>query len=222
MAKILLIEDDQTTRELVSELLEDESYNVEAVDNGKSALDLLAVSQYDLIIVDWGLPDMTGIDLCKKLRRENSTCGILMLTGRSQTLDKQFGLDSGADDYITKPFEEIEFLARIRALLRRGTASTNNTFKIGDITIDTNKRLVLVNNKTVELKSREFDLLEFLARNRGIVYSLDQLIQHVWLSDEMVSHDAVRQCVKRIRKKISIDNKESIIRTMVGAGYKIE
>ena len=222
MAKILVVEDEPTTRELVVELLENEGYSVESAGDGRSALDLLTISEFDVIIADWGLPDVSGIELCRQVRRSGSLCGILMLTGRSAVHHKENGLDSGADDYVTKPFEERELLARVRALLRRGKAVLDDSYTIGDIEIQLRSRRITRGGKLVDLNPKEFALLDFLLRNRGATFSLDALIRRVWSSEEFITRDAVRQCVRRIRQKLDRDGDDSIITTVTGIGYKIE
>lgn len=221
MAKILVVEDDLTTRSSITDILESMNCRVESTDNGEDALELCNVSRFDVVVIDWNLPGMSGIDLCKALSKMRSDCRILMLTGKQTLDDKEQGLDSGADDYVTKPFELREFQARIRALLRRSQKDAENIITLGEVRIDTLQRMVQKDGQPIVLKTKEFDLLEFLARNRGTVYSLDSLIRYVWSSDENVSYDAVRQCVKRIRQKIG-GNEESIISTVFGVGYKID
>ena len=221
MTKILVVEDDETTRTSITDILVSMNCRVESTDDGQVALELCNISSFDLAVIDWNLPGMTGLDLCKALRKSRSECRILMLTGKDAVEDKELGLDSGADDYVTKPFQIREFQARIRALLRRAPATVDEIMVLGNIKIDARRRKVLKNDIPIELKMKEFELLEFLARNRGTVYSLDALIGYVWSSDENVSYDAVRQCVKRIRQKLG-GLEESIINTVFGIGYKID
>ncbi|MDZ4832867.1 MAG: response regulator transcription factor [Candidatus Melainabacteria bacterium] len=221
MAKILVVEDDDNIRSSITDILEDMDHRVETSADGRNALELFGVAEFDLAVLDWNMPGMTGPELCSALRKTGSQCRILMLTGMNREEDKVHGLDSGADDYLTKPFLTSEFQARIRALLRRGANTIEETITLGGVTINSRQRRVLKNGVPVDLKVKEFDLLDFLARNRGTVYSLDALIRYVWSSDEDVSYDAVRQCVTRVRRKLDDDNSESLISTVVGIGYKI-
>lgn len=219
MAKILVVEDDPTTRASIVDILESMSCRVESTDSAEAALELCNISRFDVVVIDWSLPGMSGIDLCKSLNRLRSASRILMLTGKQTLDDKEEGLDSGADDYVTKPFELREFQARIRALLRRSQKDAECIIELGAVRIDTQTRMVHKAEQAIVLKTKEFDLLEFLARNRGTVYSLDSLIRHVWPSDENVTYDAVRKCVERIRQKIA---EESVISTVFGVGYKVD
>lgn len=221
MAKILVVEDDENIRSSIRDILEDMDHRVETSPDGRTALDLFGVAEFDLAILDWNMPGLTGPELCSALRKNGSQCRILMLTGMNREEDKVHGLDSGADDYLTKPFLTAEFQARIRALLRRGVTTIEETVTIGDVSVNSRQRRVLKGGVPVDLKVKEFDLLNFLARNRGTVYSLDALIRYVWPSDEDVSYDAVRQCVKRVRRKLD-DTDESLISTVIGVGYKID
>jgi DNA-binding response OmpR family regulator len=221
MAKILVVEDDDNTRSTITGILEEMDHRVETCADGANALELFGVSEYDLAVVDWNLPGLTGPELCNALRKTGSQCRVLMLTGMSKEENKVQGLDAGADDYLTKPFMTAEFQARVRALLRRGANTIEETITIGSITINSRQRRVTKDAIPVDMKVKEFDLLDFLARNRGTVYSLDALIRYVWPSDEDVSYDAVRQCVKRVRRKID-DDDGKVISTVVGIGYKID
>jgi len=222
MAKVLVVDDDVNMRTSISGLLEDMDHRVETAENGRLALELFGVSDYDLAVVDWQMPEMSGVELCSALRRTGSSCRILMLTGLNAETNKVQGLDAGADDYLTKPFNVPEFQARVRALLRRGQNIVEDVITVGSVSIDVSKRKVTKSGVTIDLKVKEFDLLAFLARNRGTVYSLDALIRYVWSSDEDVSYDAVRQCVKRVRTKLQDDANDSVISTVVGVGYKID
>ncbi|MDZ4832256.1 MAG: response regulator transcription factor [Candidatus Melainabacteria bacterium] len=222
MAKVLIVEDDAALRLSVADELELEGYAVETVASAEAAIEILAISDFDLVVLDWELPNMSGLELCGSMRRSGKRCGILFLTGRFATRDKTSGLDAGADDYLTKPFEPDELLARVRAILRRGTANRDDQIQIGDIQINLVTRSILKNGTVVVLKAKEQQLVEFLVRHRGALFSLDDLIRNVWSSDELVSYDAVRQCVKRVREKLDAPGKPSFINTVKGIGYIVE
>ncbi len=222
MAKILIVEDDRAFLANVADELEMNGYSVESVESAEAAIDVLAISDFDLIIIDWELPKMSGLELCGHMRRSGKRCGVLFLTGRSTTRDKASGLDAGADDYLTKPFEAEELLARVRSVLRRGKTSRSDEVQIGDIIFNLATRSIHKSNQVVSLKAKEHHLVEFLVRNRGCLFSLDDLIRNVWSSDELVTHDAVRQCVKRVREKLDTPGKPSFISTVKGIGYIVE
>ncbi len=222
MAKILIVEDDDAIRANVADELELEGYSVEAVGSAEAAIEVLAISDFDLVIVDWELPKMSGLELCGSMRRSGKRCGILFLTGRFATRDKTSGLDAGADDYLTKPFEAEELLARVRAILRRGKTNRSDEIQVGDIVFNLVTRSISRDGNAIVLKAKEQQLVEFLVRHRGCLFSLDDLIRNVWSSEELVSYDAVRQCVKRVREKLDTPGKPSAINTVKGIGYIIE
>ncbi len=222
LAKILVVEDNITARETLVELLELEDYLVESAVSAEDALELFTISDFDLAILDWQLPRMSGLELCSRIRKAGNRCGIIFLTGRDTTVDKIAGLDSGADDYVAKPFEANELLARVRSALRRGRSNRSDEIELGDIVVDIRAHTVIKAGQPVDLTAREIRLLEFLLRNRGSLFTLDSLVRQLWMSDEVVGHDAVRQCVKRIRTKIDSPDAPSIITTVKGLGYKID
>jgi two-component system, OmpR family, response regulator len=179
-------------------------------------------NQYDVIVLDWDLPGATGVEICTSFRAKGGNTPIIMLTGKSTLRDKEEGLDSGADDYLTKPFHIKELSARIRALLRRPLSVTGNTLKVGDITLCPISYKVTKAEQEVQLLPREFALLEFLMRHPGQVFGAEALLDRVWNSDSEASPDALRTCMKRLRKKIESPEGDSIIKTVHGVGYKLE
>ena len=220
MAKILVVEDDVFLVNKVKELLEAQGHSIDISTDGKDALEKLDYFQFDLLILDWQLPTMSGIEICKQYRGRGGKIPILMLTGRSNSAHKDEGLDTGADDYLTKPFDEVELRARIRALLRRPHTYTGTTLKIADISIELDTRLVLKGQKQISLVPLEYSLLEFLMRHEGQAFSLDALLDRVWKTGTEVSVDAVRTCVKTLRRKIGNPDGTSIIQTVHGIGYR--
>lgn len=222
MAKILLVEDDKELSEKVKDWLEFSHHSVETAYNGPDARDRMQLCQYDLIILDWMLPDITGIELLKEFRNRRAVTPILMLTGRDSISDKEMGLDSGADDYLTKPFDMRELTARVNALIRRMSSSYDPVLKSKTISVDTRSKQVTKNGTPVKLQPQEIALLEFLMRNPLDVFSVEALFTRVWPSDLEASPDTVRVCITRLRNKLDTEGQPSIIRTVHRIGYQID
>lgn len=223
MAKILVVEDDKTISENVVDFLTSERHVVELVEDGQSALDMLAAYKFELIILDVQLPKLSGYEVCKRFREQrDGDTPILMLTGQSAVADKTEGLDSGADDYLTKPFDLRELSARIRALLRRPPVVRNNVLSAGDITFDTQTMTCKRGTETIKLLPKEYALLEFLLRHKNQVFSVEALLDQIWHSESESTPDAVRQVISRLRNRIDVDGQPSLITTVVGLGYTIE
>jgi DNA-binding response OmpR family regulator len=222
MAKILLAEDDLSLADVVSDWLVFQHHTVESVGDGSEAAYKLKVFQYDLVILDWELPHEHGPDICRRFRLDGGKAPVLMLTGRTSVVEKTAGLDAGADDYLTKPFHLDELSARVRALLRRSTGVQSNVLSLGALTLDPEKFLVTMGGVEIKLVSKEFALLEFLMRHPNHVFSADALLERVWHSEKDVGPDAIRSCMKRLRKKLGDDEKEqAMLQTFRGVGYKI-
>jgi DNA-binding response OmpR family regulator len=221
MAKILLIDDDIELTVVIAGWLASENHLVEVVHDGREALDRLRACQYDVILLDWTLPEMEGIEILKTYRNEGGVTPVIMLTGRRAVNEKTIGLDTGADDYLTKPFHMDELAARIRASLRRATKATANVLKCGDLELDPVKHTVTKAGANVQLLPREFALLEFLMRHPGDVFSSEALLQRVWHSDSEATAEAIRTCIKRVRQKLDNDNEESLIETIARIGYRL-
>ena len=221
MVKILLVEDDSDMAATINKWLTSEQHVVDAVHSGREGLERLELYQYDLIILDWQLPEISGLDVCKQFRARQGTTPIIMLTGRSTVADKTSGLDSGADDYLTKPFSMAELSARLRALLRRPPVSTSNVLRVGPLIIDPIKHTAIRDNIRLHLLPKEFALLEFLMRHPEEVFSVEALLQRVWHSESDATTDAIRTCIKRLRDKIDTDPENSIIETIPRVGYRL-
>lgn len=219
MPKILIIEDDQANANLIRDWLTHELYTVEAVYTGEDGLYMCKNFPFDLVIIDWGLPSISGIDIIQQLRLCGRELPILMLTARKETSDKERGLDVGADDYLTKPFEMRELSARVRALLRRTPIFKEDILRCGAIELDRLSRRVSVNGQVVTLMPTEYSLLEFFMRHPDQVYSIDELLTNVWRSDSEAGEMAVRTYITRLRKKLGEHGR---IRTVHGMGYKLE
>ncbi|MFC1961859.1 response regulator [Chloroflexota bacterium] len=221
--KILVVDDERKIVEILKAYLEREGYRVITAYDGHSALELARSDPPDLIILDLMLPEVSGWDVCRELRKK-SDVPIIMLTARDDTTDKIIGLELGADDYVTKPFDPKEIISRVRAVLRRseGKAVSKAILNVGDVIIDTEKRLVRRGNQNIELTPIEFDLLRVLAENPGRVYSRMQLL-------DMVQGDAyegyertVDSHIKNLRKKLELDPEHpGYIITVYGVGYKL-
>jgi two-component system OmpR family response regulator len=222
MPKILVVEDDLDLSAMISDWLSYEHHLVECVHDGQEGLDRLKSCKYDAVILDWQLPNLCGVDICKKFRQNGGATPVIMLTGKDTISDKEFGLDAGADDYLTKPFHIKELAARIRALLRRASQATENVLKIGDLVLEPQTFNVKKGDTDIQLLPKEFALLEFLMRHPNQVFSAEALLDRVWDSGTEASQEAIRTCLKRLRKKVDGNKDNSMIKTVHGVGYKLE
>ncbi|MBX9671180.1 MAG: response regulator transcription factor [Candidatus Obscuribacterales bacterium] len=223
MAKILLAEDDEDLSEVITFALKKAAHIVQQVYNGRDCLDFLATCKYDLIILDWMMPFKSGIEVCKSYRQQGGNAPILMLTAKTKIEDREEGLDTGADDYLTKPFDQRELTARVRALLRRPDAVVGNVLQAGNLSLNTVTGQVLVGDKSVHLRPKEFTLLEFLLRHPNQSFTTEALLQRVWLEDGAATPSNLKTHIKLLRKKLDCgDGEESIIKTVRGRGYLIE
>ena len=219
--RILVIEDEQKIINFIKKGLEAEYYTVDYAMNGEEGFFKALNEGYDLILLDIMLPKMNGFELTKKIREKDIKTPILMLTARDTIEDKVKGLDAGADDYLPKPFSFDELLARTRALLRRTGSEKSNLISIADLEIDTASHEVKRDDRRIELTSREYALLEYLARNKNIVLSRTKIAQHVWGYDFDTSTNIVDVYIRYLRKKIDEGFDKKIIKTIRGTGYKI-
>lgn len=222
MAKILVVEDDKPLSQLIVDWLTGEKYTPEAVFEGTEGLERLKFYKYDVIILDWELPGLSGPEICQQFRTHGGQTPILMLTGKKEIQDKATGLDAGADDYLTKPFHMVELSARIRALLRRSSVDVTRTvLTAGHITLDPISRKVTSNGKDITLQPKEYSLLEFLLRHPNQPFSAEAILDRVWSSESDASPDTVRLQIMRLRHKIDLEGKESMVRTMHRVGYML-
>jgi DNA-binding response OmpR family regulator len=222
MPKVLVVEDDVALQRMISDWLTLEHYNLESALDGKDAIEKLKFYQYDVVILDWQLPEMSGIEVIRQFRSSGGRTPVLMLTGKSAIPDKEEGFDSGVDDYLTKPFHMKELSARLRALLRRPSTLVSEVFQIGRLKMDRRTHIVSIDDQEIDLKPTEYALLEFMMRHPGQVFSPESLLDKVWSSQSDATVDALTTCVKRLRKKITVPGQESIIKTIYGVGYKLE
>jgi two-component system copper resistance phosphate regulon response regulator CusR len=218
--RFLLVEDDAGLAKALARGLREHAYVVDVAGDGEEALYLAGISPYDAIILDLNIPRIDGLTVCRTLRQRGSAVRILMLTARGRTEDRVRGLDSGADDYLPKPFEFDELLARLRALLRRrGEQLDDATFQLGDLQIDFPAQRVTRAGATVPLTTKEFTLLAYLARNAGKVIGRAELTEHVWDENHDPSSNAVEVYINRLRKKVDQAGSTPLIQTRRGAGY---
>lgn len=216
--RILIIEDEHKIANSIKKGFEQETWAADVAYDGEEGYDLASSEEYDVIVLDLMLPKMDGVEICKKLRSEENNTPILMLTAKGSVNDRVEGLDSGADDYLVKPFAFEELLARIRALVRRPKEAKSSVLKVADLTLDTNSFEVKRGQKSIELSRKEFALLEYLMRNAGRVVSKENIIAHVWNYEADILPNTVEVFVGYLRDKIG----EGIIKTVRGFGYKIE
>ena len=218
--RILVVEDEHRIANSIKKGLEQEKYAVDIAYTGNDGYDLASTEDYDLIILDLLLPGMDGVTICKELRKNKIHIPVLMLTAKGQIQDKVDGLDSGADDYLTKPFSFEELLARIRALIRRPKIAIDENLKVNDLILNINLKEVKRAGKIIRLSVKEYSLLEYLMRNADKILSKDQIIAHVWDYDADILPNTVEVYIRNLRNKINI-NKKSLIKTIRGFGYKI-
>ncbi len=219
--KILIVEDNIELNDTVKEILELNGYLVDSAYDGEEALEFLKLSEYDLIILDIMLPKIDGYEVCKILRTRGIETPVIMLTAKDQTKDKVHGLDIGADDYLVKPFDMEELLARIRALVRRTSAEKSDIVYISNLTIDLKNRKVQKDGKEVDLSPKLFCILENLVRNKGNIVSYESLMNKCWDINDYPSKETVRSNIKLLRKLIE-DKDKTLIQNIAGIGYKID
>lgn len=219
--RILLIEDGKRLSAVIKKGLTEEGLAVDQAFNGEDGLYLAESESYDLIVLDIMLPKMNGLTLCKELRKKKMDTPILMLTAKTQTMDKVAGLNAGADDYLTKPFELIELTSRIQALLRRSHKQTQTTIMIDNLEVDPITHLATRGGKGINLTPKEFSILEFLARHKDEVVTRTQIIEHTWDYNFDSMSNVVDVFMATLRKKIDANQKKKLIHTIHGIGYKI-
>ncbi len=222
MAKILMVEDDVNFASKLREFLQTEQHVVDMAHSAEDGWQFLETYKYDVCIFDWNLPGMTGVDLCKKFRAGGGATPVLMLTGKSQIDDKEEGFDSGADDYLNKPFDVRELTARIRALTRRRPLIQQPKITIGNLTLDSPSSKITRDGVALQLQPKEFVLLEFLMKNPNQVFSSKLLLERLWNADKEASEDTIRTYMKTLRRKISSSEEKCPIKTVHGLGYKLE
>ncbi len=217
--RVLLVEDEQGAAKMLAKGLREESYAVDVAGDGETALEQAYLNDYDLIILDVMLPDKDGFEVCRELRANGSAVPILMLTARDAVEDRIEGLNTGADDYLVKPFDFEELLARARALLRRVPALLPEVITVADLAINTQAQQVSRAGKPIELTTKEYALLEYLARHANEVVSRADIAEHVWDETYDPFSKVIEVFIQRLRRKIDDDRPIKLIRTRRGAGY---
>ena len=222
--KIFIIEDETSIIKLVQHNLEKEGFIVSSSENGNEGLKQLKKFEPNLLLLDWMLPDLSGIEICKHIRKDNKfkTLPIIMLTAKGEEEDKVKGLESGVDDYLTKPFSYKELLARIKAVLRRSNPNmVSDSLEYEDLLLDRIEKRVFRNNLEIKLGPTEFRLLEFFLMNPKRVYSRDQILENVWPNNVNVESRTIDVHIRRLRQSVNIDNKKELIRTVRSSGYSL-
>ena len=219
--RVLLVEDDPRIARFVSQALREQSYAVDLTADGEDALYKASINDYDAVILDIMIPGRDGFEVCRELRAEGLTVPIVMLTARDSVQDRIAGLDTGADDYLTKPFEVSELLARLRALLRRGHVIRPATITIADLVIDTRAHRVTREGRNIELTAKEYALLEYMARERGRVLTRAEIAEHVWDENFDPLSNLIDVNINRLRRKIDDHFSPPLIHTRRGEGYML-
>ncbi|MCB0600208.1 MAG: response regulator transcription factor [Saprospiraceae bacterium] len=225
MTKILITDDEPLMCRGLADNLEFEGYQVDTAANGKEALVKISSNFYDLLILDVMMPEMSGFDVCRKLRQQKNDIPVILLTAKGEEIDRVLGLELGADDYIVKPFSLRELLARVKAILRRtsGGQNTAGAFEtIGLVEVDFTNYVAIVSGKEIKLSHREFEVLHFLWQNKHQIVRRDDLLKNIWQYDEFPSTRTIDNFILRLRQKVEINpNDPKIILTVHGMGYKM-
>ncbi len=217
--RILVVEDQKDLNRVISKRLENEGYSVDRCYDGVQALEFTDTGEFDAIVMDIMMPKMSGIEVLKTLRRKNVNTPVLLLTARDSVSDRVEGLDAGAQDYLVKPFAFEELLARIRVMTRKLGGNTTNIFELGDLKLDIGTRMVSRGGKAISLSAKEFDILEYMMMNKGVVLSREKIENHVWNFDYEGGTNVVDVYIRYLRKKIDEEFDNKLIHTIRGVGY---
>jgi two-component system, OmpR family, manganese sensing response regulator len=222
--RILLVDDEAELSDPLFHILFCEGYEVDMADNGKTGMELALSQPYDLLILDWMLPQHSGIEICQQLRSLGKTTPVLFLTAKDTVDDRVMGLDAGADDYLIKPFELRELLARVRALLRRSlnleTATFSHRLKVGDLELDGENQLVYRQGKVIQLSEKEIKLLAYFMHYPGQLLTHEQIYQYLWTEKEQPSSNVLAALIRLLRRKIELKGETPLIHTVYGKGYR--
>ena len=220
---VLLAEDDMKLGKLIKYMLEQNGISTEWVTTGDMIYDYAMYEDYDVLVLDWMMPKVSGVDACKKLRSEGYQRAILLLTARDSVEDRVTGLDAGADDYLVKPFEFAELMARLRALGRRSSQKIQqDMMELGDFTLDRTSKVLKKGEQVIQLSPREFQIFDLLVQNMGIVVPRDIILDRIWGLESEVSSNNIDSYVKLLRKKLESADGQMMISTIRGVGYKLE
>ncbi len=219
--KILIIEDDRSLLENTQTQFTKSGFGVDIAGTAEEGLSLLEVNEYDSIVLDINLPDGSGFEICEKVRKQENTTPIIIMTARDAVSDKIKGLDLGADDYVLKPVDSQELIARVKALIRRNSKKPLPVLTIGDLEIDTQTRRVVRAGQEIDLPSKEFAVLELLARHSDEVVTRSMLMEHIWGSDFETFSNVVDVYIRNLRRKVDTEGKKKLIHTIRGGGYSL-
>ena len=217
--RILVVEDEKILNRLISEGIEDEGYNVDSCFNGKDALDYISSAEYDAIVMDILMPKMSGLEVVRKIRSEGNTTPVIFLTSLSEVHDRVEGLNSGGDYYLVKPFSMDELVAVVRALARKSSGQHSNELTVGDLTLDMSTQTVTRGGRLLSLSPKEYALLEYMMRNRGIVLSREMIENNLWNFDYEGGTNVVDVYISFLRKKIDTGFDKKLIHTVWGTGW---
>lgn len=220
--RILVVEDEKHLNRIISEAVEDEGYSVDSCYNGLEALEYLACADYDVIILDIMMPKMDGLELVRRLRSEGNNTPVLFLTARDAVADRVEGLESGGDYYLTKPFDFQELMAVVRVMTRKYTGNRSNVYTIADLSLDSNTKTVTRAGKNIELTAKEFSLLEYMMRNKGVVLSREMIENNLWNYDYEGGTNVVDVYVGYLRKKMDTGFSQKLIHTIWGTGWVLK
>ncbi len=220
--RILVVEDERSLNELITKRLKLERYSVDNCFNGSDALSCIDCAEYDAIVLDVMLPKISGLEVLRAMRNRGDKTPVLLLTARDTIEDRVTGLDCGADDYMIKPFSFDELLARIRVMFRRSSDNTSNVFVLADLTVDCDSHMVERGGKSIQLSAKEFAVLEYLIRNRGLVLSREKISHHIWNYDYEGSSNVIDVYIRYLRKKIDEQYAQKLIHTIRGVGYVLK
>ena len=220
--RILLVDDETELSEPLSRILLQEGYEVDVADNGAAGVELALQDRYDLLILDWMLPHKSGLEICREVRSHSLATPVLFLTAKDTIDDRVDGLDAGADDYLVKPFELRELLARVRALLRRSTLETPecDRLKIADLELDIEDRLAYRSGKAISLSEKEIELLTFFMQHPDRLLTHEEIYSYLWQADEQPSSNVLAALVRLLRRKIEVKGETQLIHTVYGKGYR--
>lgn len=217
--RILIAEDEKSLNRIIAKQLKASGYSVDCAFNGEEAYDLISITDYDAAVFDVMMPKIDGFSLLRKIRNEGNNLPVLFLTARDSIEDRVEGLDIGADDYLVKPFAFEELLARIRVLIRKNSVSNSNVITVADLTVDISKRRVTRGGREISLSAKEYELLQYLAVNNGIVLSREKIEDHIWNYDYEGGTNVVDVYIRYLRKKIDEGYDKKLIHTVRGMGY---
>ena len=220
--RILVVEDEKHLNRIISEAVEDEGYSVDSCYNGLEALEYLECADYDVIILDIMMPKMNGLELVRRLRDKGDSTPVLFLTARDAVADRVEGLESGGDYYLTKPFDFQELMAVVRVMTRKYTGNRSNVYTIADLSLDSNSKTVTRAGKNIELTAKEFSLLEYMLRNKGVVLSREMIENNLWNYDYEGGTNVVDVYVGYLRKKMDTGFSQKLIHTVWGTGWVLK